>query len=172
MSGKFRRRRLFFALWPSRRVRAEIADRRAEIRDCSGRPVPDHNLHLTLLFLGNQPDDRLDEIIQAADEIRSNCFHLALDRFGWFAEARVAWLGGSATDAAQGLVSQLSERMRGLGLTFAERPWVPHVTLFRRVSEAPDFPEIKPVEWVANGFSLIESIPGKPYVPLVTAKLA
>lgn len=172
MSSESHRRRLFFALWPSSRIRAEIIGRRTQIQGCSGRAVPDHNLHLTLLFLGCQPADRLDEIIQTADEIRSACFNLALNRFGWFAGARVAWLGGPATDAAQELVSQLGERMRGLGLAFDQRPWVPHVTLFRKVREPPNFPSIQPVEWLADRFSLIESIPGKPYVSLMTAKLA
>lgn len=46
-------RRLFFACWPHEQVRGGIIQRRRLIDGLSPRRVPDHNLYLTLLFLGN-----------------------------------------------------------------------------------------------------------------------
>jgi RNA 2',3'-cyclic 3'-phosphodiesterase len=125
--------------------------------------VPDHNLHLTLLFLGNQPAEKLTEIQSLAGEIRTDTFSFELERFGWFSGARVAWLGGEAPEAAVELVASLSSAMRGLGLQFDPRPFHPHVTLFRQVRNRPDFPQPPPLKWPISEFALIESISSEPY---------
>lgn len=155
--------RLFFALWPDEAIREAMVERRARLGDLSRRRVPDHNLHATLLFLGNQPADRLAQIEAAADGVSAETFRLRLDRFGWFARARVVWFGGEAPEAAQALVRQLGEAMHALGLSFDQRPFRPHVTLFRHVSRRPDFPTPEPIDWPVREFALIESIPGRPY---------
>jgi 2'-5' RNA ligase len=155
-------------LWPDATVRASILARRDALGPISRRRVPDHNLHLTLLFLGNQPAERLDEIQSVADSISIHSFSLVLDRFGWFSRARVAWLGGEAPGAARELVARLSGAMTEIGLRFDQRPFRPHVTLFRKVDRRPDFPKIRPLRWPIENFSLIESIPGRPYHVLRT----
>jgi len=142
--------------------------RRRLIAGTSRRQVPDHNLHLTLLFLGNQPAGRLAAICSAADSVRNAGFMLHLDRFGWFSGARVAWLGGAANEPSAKLVDDLASLMRQLGLRFEHRAFVPHITLFRQVARQPVFPEPPPVAWSIDGFSLIESIPSRPYQVLRT----
>jgi len=163
--------RLFFALWPSPGLRAAIVERRKPIEGLSLRRVPDHNLHLTLLFLGNQPADRVDEIVAAADRLKAAGFSLLLDHFGWFARARVAWLGGTAPSAGRALVALLAGKMTALELRFDKRPWAPHVTLFRQVRSNPRFPQVEPLAWPVDRFSLIESVPGRPYAALATFNL-
>jgi len=161
-------RRLFFACWPDERVRAEIVERRRLIEGLSRRRVPDHNLHLTLLFLGNQPADRLPDLMDAIPEMDAMGFVLRLDRFGWFPAARVAWLGGSAPEPADSLVRTLSERCRALGLSFDRRRFHPHVTLFRKVERRPAFPPVPALDWSVDELALIESIPSRPYQVLRT----
>jgi len=171
MEDTERRRRLFFALWPSPRIRAGIVRRRQAIDGLSRRRVPDHNLHLTLLFLGDQPAERVPEIIEAARRLHAPGFDLVLDRLGWFARARVAWLGGQAPASGNALVADLAARMEALNLAFDRRPWAPHITLFRKVARRPELPEIERLAWPVRGFVLIESIPGRPYGPLATFDL-
>ncbi len=161
-------RRLFFACWPNEVVRGRIIARRGLIEGLSARRVPDHNLHLTLLFLGDQPTDRLPEILATADRVCAPGFVLELDRFGWFAGAGVAWLGGPAPDAARALVAWLGEAMAGLGLGFQSREFHPHITLYRRVARRPGFPDPPPLDWPITEFVLIESIPSRPYQVLRT----
>ena len=161
-------RRVFFACWPDPRTRAAIIERRRLIDGLSPRRVPDHNLHLTLLFLGNQPGERLPDLLAAADRLSAPGFDLHLDRFGWFPGARVAWLGGPTPEAAQTLVEQLSDLGRALALRFEQRRFHPHVTLFRRVAARPDVPPPPPLTWPVREFALIESIPSRPYQVLRT----
>ncbi|MBS3824751.1 MAG: RNA 2',3'-cyclic phosphodiesterase, partial [Wenzhouxiangellaceae bacterium] len=121
MSGGKKRRRLFFALWPSPQIRAGIVRRREAIEGLSRRRVPDHNLHLTLLFLGDQRADRVPEITAAARRLHAPGFDLVLDRLGCFARARVAWLGGQAPAAGNALVADLTAGMEALDLGFDHR---------------------------------------------------
>ena len=156
-------RRLFFGYWPDQEVRRAIIERRKMLGDLSRRRVPDRNLHLTLLFLGDQPVERVDDILAAAGVVTARQASLNLNRFGWFPRARVAWLGGEAPDATRRLVSDLAEVLTGLGIEHDHRPFHAHVTLFRQVRKRPDFPEPPPLEWSPAEFALIESISSQPY---------
>lgn len=156
-------RRLFFALWPDDDIRAEIVARRERLGRVSKRRVPDHNLHLTLLFLGDQPADRVKDIEAAAAGIHGKTCTLALDRFGWFPRAGVVWLGGKAPEPLTELAEELRAALQPLGLQFDTRPFRPHVTLFHRVLRRPRFPEIEPLAWPVEEFALIESLPRRPY---------
>lgn len=162
------RRRLFFALWPDPELRRAIVARRLLLGQPCRRRVPDENLHLTLLFLGDQPAARVEEILAGAGGIRNGPFKLELDGFGWFPRAQVVWLGGEAPETGQVLVGRLEAAMEGLEVDFDRRPWKPHVTLFRKVVRRPGLPDPPPLAWPVEEFALVESIPGKPYQILRT----
>ena len=165
-------RRLFFALWPDERTRAAIVERARALDDLGGRPVPVHNLHLTLLFLGDVPGDRFDGLAAGASGIRTGAFDLRLDRFGSFRAARVAWIGGDPAPAGAVLVDRLGAVAESAGLTVDDRPWRPHVTLRRRIEGGGRALSLKappaPVDWPIRAFSLIESVPARPYQVLRT----
>lgn len=156
-------RRLFFALWPDEGIRAAIVARRECLGRVSRRRVPDHNLHLTLLFLGDQPADRVGAIETAVNSVSAAACTLRLDRIGWFPRARVAWLGGDAPAPLSELVDDLKSAMSALDLSFDDRPFRPHVTLFRQVTQRPPCPDFEPLDWPVSEFALIESISGQPY---------
>ena len=161
-------RRLFFAFWPDQSIRDGIVERRELLGNPGRRRVPDHNLHMTLLFLGNQPADSMESIQAAADRLRPPSMSLCLDRFGWFRSAKVLWLGGEAPEQAAPWVEELGEDLRDLGLRFAARPFVPHVTLYRKIHQRPSLPEPPPLLWSPPEIALIESIPSRPYQVLRT----
>ena len=164
-------RRLFFALWPDPDIRSAIAQRQDALGRLSRRRVPEDNLHATLLFLGDVRADLVEPIAAAAGDVRGAPFEMVLDRFGWFARARVVWLGGPAPAAGKGLVAELAGAMAGIGVRADRRPWVPHVTLFRKVGGRPALPEPDPIHWQVEECALVESVPGRPYQVLRTWRL-
>lgn len=164
-------RRLFFALWPDEAVRRGIVESRKRLGAISRRRVPDHNLHLTLAFLGDRPAGELADIETAADTLSASAFDLVLDRFGWFARAGVVWLGGEAPEAARTLAAGLGEAVGALGIDLDRRPFRPHVTLFRKVRRRPGLPAPEPLDWPVRDFVLVESIPGWSYQVLRTWSL-
>lgn len=156
-------RRLFFALWPDDTTRRGIIRRRESLGRISRRRVPDHNLHLTLVFLGDQPFDRVQDFEALAGALAGEACTLELTRFGWFPGARVLWLGGAAPRPLAGLQAALQRQIVELGVELDERPFRPHVTLFRRVDRQPDFVKPEPLPWPVRDFVLVESISGAPY---------
>ena len=106
------------------------------------RRVKTENIHLTLAFLGQTPDDRLGDVTAAAKDSAASVspFMLAFDRAGRFPERgrpRVVWLGiaegaASVLELGEGVYAGLRSR----GLRFDDRPLAPHLTLARVVEDA------------------------------------
>lgn len=177
MTERTSTRRLFFALWPDEPVRDAIdgaaveAMERGALAGIGGRRVPRHNLHLTLVFLGDVPNREVSILQTRADTVSAAAFALRLDRFGTFPRARVAWLGAEPVAAGEALVGGLHDLADASGLSTDRRPWRPHVTLKRRIDgrATPELsPGPDPIDWPVRDFALIESIPGRPYQVLRT----
>ena len=55
--------RLFVALWPDRTVKAALTDIQTTLElGRFGRPIPEDNLHMTLLFIGEVDQSEIDGI--------------------------------------------------------------------------------------------------------------
>jgi 2'-5' RNA ligase len=157
-------RRLFFALWPDESTRqALVRITRTAVRRAGGRPVPPHNYHITLAFLGNQPADLFAEIVTAGRRITAPPMELVLDTFHCWPKPRVFWFGPRRCppDLA-GLSADLWTQMEALGLSRDRRALQPHVTLARKVQTLPELAAPKPLRWPVGGYALIESISGDP----------
>jgi RNA 2',3'-cyclic 3'-phosphodiesterase len=106
------------------------------------RRVKAENLHLTLAFLGQTPDERLGDVTAAATDSATSVppFTLAFGRAGRFPERgrpRVVWLGIAAGAASVlELGKGVSAGLRSRGLRFDDRPLAPHLTLARVVEDA------------------------------------
>jgi 2'-5' RNA ligase len=153
-------RRLFFALWPDQAIRRTLEKTcRKAVRSCGGRPVPAHNYHITLAFLGNQPGALFDDIVSAGTSLSLKPMALELDRFGYWPKPRVFWLGPSKhPDSLAKLAAQLWVKMELLGLQPERRPLNPHISLCRKVRVAPSADPPHPVRWPVENFVLVESV--------------
>jgi 2'-5' RNA ligase len=99
-------------------------------------------LHLTLAFLGEQPEEQLETLRQvgsaAASASRTGRLHLGeAGSFGAKRAPRVLWvdLAGDLT-ALLSLQSRLDAGLRQVGFDLEARPFRPHVTLARRRESA------------------------------------
>ncbi len=151
------RQRLFFALWPSGKMRESLIPLLKLKHECGGRPHPPGNLHITLNFLGMVDADTRDCLEQAAGDIIIPPFELTLNRFGYWPRPRVMWLGCNETPPAMiDLINGLNRVMEQCGLQPDSRPYHPHLTLLRKARRAPEqsAPELS---WQAREFVLVES---------------
>jgi len=151
--------RLFFALWPDDPARASLAPlaRRVAILG-GGRPVPAANLHLTLAFLGDVPEVRVDAAVRAASAVHADSFDLTMDRVGSFRRAAVGWAGPSrAPEALLRFQVSLDATLRSAGFALEDRPFAPHLTLARKVVRPVPSASIEPVTWRATRFALVRS---------------
>ncbi|QJR16864.1 RNA 2',3'-cyclic phosphodiesterase [Usitatibacter palustris] len=151
--------RLFFALRPSAPALAALAALGESLaRQSGGRAVPAAKIHLTLAFLGEVEPQRVAMARGAADAVGSERFEARCDQVGSFRGAGVAWAGMSEMPAGLvRLAASLAARLRDAGFVLETRPFVPHLTLVRRVERAVPVTPIAPIAWTMEGFSLVES---------------
>ena len=98
--------------------------------------TPEHKLHLTLRFLGDQPDAAAARIPAALDDVagRHRPFDMELRRpgaFPNFRRARVVWMGVEPSPRLELLHHDVELACDALGFGVEGRPFRPHVTLGR-----------------------------------------
>ena len=157
-SPKSDEHRLFLALWPENRERRQLAELAATV--AGRRRVPDANLHLTLVFLGATPADRLTAYAAALADVPVPRLELFLDRYGYWPRSRILWLGSSRTPPElYELVADLHRRLRACGFTPERRAFQAHITLARKFpGPAPVQPPAEPVRWPVEDVALVESL--------------
>jgi 2'-5' RNA ligase len=154
--------RLFFALWPpADTARALAGWAREAQRETGGRTIDEAKIHLTLAFLGEVPEARMEAARAAGGAVRFERFAFVLDRVGAFRGARVAWAGSAQTPAPlAALQSDLAARLRDAGFGIEERPFAPHATLARRTRRIVPPASIEPIAWPVGAFTLVRSVTG------------
>jgi 2'-5' RNA ligase len=129
--------RAFLAVELAAEVHHSVVSGMAELRRAlpPARWVRPEGVHITLKFLGEQPEELLHELGGQAAGALAGVAPVAvrLAGGGFFPgprRPRVAWLGGSA-EGMERWAAALEECAAGLGLAREERPFSLHVTLAR-----------------------------------------
>jgi 2'-5' RNA ligase len=110
--------------------------RRDLAKRVDARWVPGGNLHITLWFLGEVEESRVDSVIRALDRpFAEPAFDLEVSRLGAFPPSgppRVFWLGVSAgADSLTRLHAELTARLEPLGFQSERRAYSAHLTIAR-----------------------------------------
>lgn len=150
--------RYFLAVWPDDTVRARLARWSEAIpAGSAARRVPADNLHITLVFLGALEPPGLDAVRTVAADTPWSGASLTLDRIGYWKRARIIWAGSrEGSEALSALTETLRDRLRRLGFRVEARPFVPHVTLYRKAGRRPRWrPEV--IDWRIERFCLVRS---------------
>ena len=126
--------RAFIAAWPDDATRGRLARVLDQLPVADGaRAMQPRNLHLTLAFIGELDTVRAESVAQVCSALRPQQFDWSVDQLGWFARARVAWLGGPVSEAMVDAVRAARAALDRLGVGFDRKPFVPHVTVLRDV---------------------------------------
>jgi len=159
--------RLFFALVPRAQASATlVAEVAPLVAQLQAQPVPAHNLHATLCFVGAIESERLDALRDAAKNIRGGRATLTFDSLEVWEQPKIlcaiAGIGGEAQPAAE-LAQHLGDAIIAAGFSPDIKPFRPHFTLGRKVrselAAGPEWPRplAAPVVMRADRFALMES---------------
>ncbi|NNK78842.1 MAG: RNA 2',3'-cyclic phosphodiesterase [Litoreibacter sp.] len=123
--------RVFVAIDVPETIRREIETLQNAIG--AGRRVPAENLHLTLRFLGEQPEETVEEAHHALSTIRAAAFDLQLAGVGSFGSRspQLIYADIARCPDLTELVRRITRRLRQAGVEFRKQRFRPHVTIAR-----------------------------------------
>jgi RNA 2',3'-cyclic 3'-phosphodiesterase len=163
--------RIFVAVFPPLEVRSALAAAARELPVVGEvRWIRPENLHLTLKFLGNVPQEDLSRVAEALEPVRlrHSPFEAGLSGFGAFPSARrarILWVGiGEGTEPLLALARDVEASLEPLGFEREDRAYMPHLTLGRTrgrpaTLEAIAAPPPVP-RFAARNVELVESVLG------------
>ena len=153
-------RKLFFALWPDMRQRDRMRNFISPVaRLVEGRAVERHNWHITLAYIGEFPESRIDELHEARMAVNVEPFRLRFDRLEFWPRPKIAALVAATVPAElERLMKDLKGRIFAAGVELEQRTYRPHVTAVRnaRQFETQRLAQSAAIEW--DSFKLIESV--------------
>lgn len=98
------------------------------------RWVKPESLHVTLKFIGEQPEPAVDRIRQTLAGVPGHALEIHFSGYGFFPtakSARVFWLGMEAGPQLAALASAVDDATASMGIPKEERAFSPHLTLAR-----------------------------------------
>lgn len=147
--------RLFSALAVPEDVAADLARRQQGLPGARWRTAD--QLHVTLRFYGEVPNDVAAEIDSGLSDLKGEPLTLELEGVGAFGEGenvRAIWAGVAENEALRLLQSRTEAAARRAGLPGEQRRYRPHVTLAYLKRPRPD----RIAAWIA-GHNLLKSPP-------------
>lgn len=128
--------RLFVALEPNSKIVAsltELVRRLAPIAPI--RWVHPQNMHVTLKYIGEWADHRVDSVVDELSSVRiTSKIKVPLAGLGFYPSGlhpRVFWVVAENTPLLRQLASTIDVHLSRLGIAPEVRPFVPHLTLGR-----------------------------------------
>lgn len=151
--------RLFFAVWPSPRVRRRLQDIALQhLGAYGGRLERAESLHLTLLFLGTVERARLELLMQAAARISFRPFTFRLQRLACWKHNHIGYAAPqAAVEELEQLAGALQQEVAHAGFSFDRREFAPHVTLLRKIVHPVASLPVAAIAWRVKEFALVES---------------
>ena len=146
--------RLFIAVNFNSEIKSRILLLQDKLRSQAlrGNFTRPENLHLTLAFLGETPEEKLDCLCRIICGIKAAPFEIRFNHTGCFTHSRkeLWWIGADRGCPGVSLLNAIHERLLGLlleaGFSVDTRPFRAHITVGREIrnSEATalECPEI------------------------------
>jgi 2'-5' RNA ligase len=102
---------------------------------------PVYNLHVTLKFIGDWPEDKMPQLDAALRAVvRREAIPAEVKGLGWYPNPhhpRVFWAGIQGGEALPKLVKDIDGATSSLGIASEDRPFSAHLTLARIKEPAP-----------------------------------
>lgn len=157
--------RLFIALELTEPIKRTLRSLALDIKQNSehARLAREENMHITLAFLGELPQEKLGAVRRCMERVQPGAFSLELEKLGVFrrCDGDTWWLGVRKTPELLSLQSSLCAELGRAGFRLEEREFRPHITLCRDTVLKPYFKssdiELPELEQTADHITLFES---------------
>ncbi len=158
--------RTFIAIEIPEEIKRKIIEIQDKLPEFDGKKTEYENLHLTLKFLGEVDEKKIEQVKIRLREIKFHGFYVQLDKTGFFdnQDRGVIWIHATNCDDLQKEIDSQLE-----GLFEKEKRFMSHLTIARTkyVRDKKKFLQelngmrISPLEFQVKDFVLKQSIPIK-----------
>ena len=146
--------RLFYALWPDVHIAKHLARAAAAVPLAGdARRVPCDNFHVTLAFIGEVAASQLPALRRIGSAQRALECSITFDGYEYWSEPQVV---AAVVRECPAALIELSAALHR-ALSRSGTPLRAHVTLARKVSQAPVLQALSPIQWNVRSFSLVSS---------------
>ena len=123
--------RMFVGIQPSWEFRESLTLIQDRLREncVTGRYLDPSNLHMTLAFIGEWPEN-VSELLPGVEKP----FPITLSHIGIFEEADVLWAGVQPSEELHNLARRVRHSLADEGIPFDRKSFNPHITLMRKPS--------------------------------------
>jgi len=124
-----------------------------------GRVVDRREWHITLVYIGDVPDDQIPDLLERASRIQVEPFRLSFDKLEFWARPKVACVVAPTIPAElQSLIAALNSIVQDFGVVPNDRTYRPHITVARnaRTFSTERLTQRATTEW--SSFELMESV--------------
>lgn len=134
--------RIFIALDIPGEIRTRLAEYVERVRSYApdARWARVEGLHVTLKFVGEVKDTKVEEIKSALANVKAASFEVNFSSVGFFPtpkSPRIFWAGVQNGDALPTLAAAIDEAVAKLGIAREDRDYHPHLTLARSGARDP-----------------------------------
>jgi 2'-5' RNA ligase len=157
--NKVSRVRLFFALWPDAGTRAHIAAAASSLSlPADARAAARDNYHLTLSFIGDVPVAQIEVLQRIGRQQRAGICAIKFDAYEYWPKPEVVVAAArEIPPALDDFWRQLHGDLADSQLALNPKRLRPHITLARKVSQAPVLQAMSSFIWEAREFCLVRS---------------
>lgn len=169
--------RTFIAIELPKEIKDALARLQAKLKTTGAdvKWVEPQNIHLTLKFLGERDDKKVEKITRALEEVahQKSPFTIRISSLGAFPNInspRVIWVGIDKGDnESKEIAGGLEEKIARLGIPKEERPFSSHITvgrtrsslnrekLVQELEKSADYFGEKKLEFIAGKITLFKS---------------
>ena len=151
--------RLFLAVKLSAAMKDSLIGIQNEWYDAGirGHYTPEENLHITLAFIGEYPDEQT--VMDALADVSFRSFPITLEGTGCFGD--LWWAGMKDSAALEAVVRRIRRALSEKGIPFDRKRFRAHITLLRKASGTMPGTRAEPASMAVDRISLMRSDRGR-----------
>ena len=121
--------RLFVGLEPTPEFRAALTELQTRLQEAGveGRYLSPLNLHMTLAFIGEWPENMTEALPRIPEP-----FTVTLSHLGIFTGAKVLWAGVRPSEELNDLAAKVRKELDAAEIPYDRQSFNPHITLVRK----------------------------------------
>ena len=124
-----------------------------------GNAVDRRNWHITLVYIGDFPEEKIPGLVSAVDVIDPEEIRLRFDTLTFWQRPKIACMHArTVPPSLEQLVKSLQQALIPFGYAPDPRVYRPHITVSRKVRAFQEVRLARPIELSWSDFELVESV--------------